>query len=165
MIDVEEQLARAVSLRESGALDQARDLLLHLSTVAPDHVQVAYQTAWVHDLLGLEREAVPFYVRALDGDGLSATERRGAMLGLGSTYRSLGMYAEAVGVLAAGAAEFPGDRALAVFLAMARYNAGEAKDAVAALLTLLADTTTDPDIQRYHRAITFYAEDLDRVWS
>ena len=165
MINVAEQLARAVSLREAGSLDDARAVLLHLSSAVPDDVQVAYQTAWVHDLLGLEREAVPFYVRALDGDGLSAVERRGAMLGLGSTYRSLGMYSEAVGVLAYGVAEFPDDRALAVFLAMARYNAGEAKEAVAGLLTVLIDTADDPEIQRYRRAITFYAEDLDRVWS
>lgn len=165
MTDIADQLARAVSLREAGSLDEARDLLLQLSSVAPDDVQVAYQTAWVHDNLGLEREAIQFYVRALDGDGLSADERRGAMLGLGSTYRSLGMYTEAVGVLSAGAAEFPGDRALAVFLAMARYNAGEAKEAVSALLTLLVDTSSDPDIQRYRKAITFYAEDLDQVWS
>ena len=165
MIDVAEQLARAVSLREAGSLDEARDLLLRLSSVAPDDVQVAYQTAWVHDSLGLEREAIPFYVRALDGEGMSAAERRGAMLGLGSTYRTLGMYAEAVGVLSAGAAEFPDDRGLVVFLAMARYNAGDAKEAVAGLLTLLVDTSSDPQIQRYSRAIAQYAEDLDRVWS
>lgn len=165
MTDVAEQLSRAVSLREAGSLEHARELLLHLSSVAPHDVQVAYQTAWVHDLLGLEREAIPFYVRALDDDGLNPVERRGAMLGLGSTYRTLGMYAEAVGVLSAGVIEFPDDRALAVFLAMARYNAGDAKDAVSGLLMLLAETTADPEIQRYQRAISLYASDLDRVWS
>jgi predicted Zn-dependent protease len=104
-------------------------------------------------------------VRALDGDGLSAVERRGALLGLGSTYRTLGLYPEAVAVLESGATEFPDDRALAVFLAMARYNAGDPKQAVAGLLTLLVETSSDPEIQRYHRAITQYADDLDRVWS
>jgi predicted Zn-dependent protease len=165
MTEVAEQLARAVSLREAGSLHEARDLLLHLSSAAPDDVRVAYQTAWVHDLLGLERDAIPFYVRALDGDGLSAVERRGALLGLGSTYRTLGLYPEAVAVLESGATEFPDDRALAVFLAMARYNAGDPKQAVAGLLTLLVETSSDPEIQRYHRAITQYADDLDRVWS
>ncbi|QUQ64731.1 tetratricopeptide repeat protein [Kutzneria sp. CA-103260] len=163
MIDAE--LARAVSLRESGAFDEARDLLLRLSSAAPDDARVAYQTAWVHDRLGLEGDAVPHYVRALDGDGLSAVERRGALLGLGSTYRTLGRYAEAVDVLSRGVREFPEDRALAVFLAMARYNTGDAKQAVAGLLTLLAETTTDPEIQRYRPAIELYAEDLDRIWS
>jgi tetratricopeptide (TPR) repeat protein len=162
---IEAELARAVALREAGALDEARELLLELSSVAPDDSQVAYQTAWVHDALGLEREAVPFYERALDGDGLSSVERRGAMLGLGSTYRTLGQYVEAVNVLTAGALEFPTDRALAVFLAMAQYNAGDAKEAVSGLLTLLVDTTSDQEIRRYERAITLYAEDLDRVWS
>jgi predicted Zn-dependent protease len=163
MIDVE--LARAVSLREAGELTEARDLLLRLSSAAPDDVRVAYQTAWVHDRLGLEADAVPFYVRALDGTGLSAVERRGTLLGLGSTYRTLGRYAEAVDVLSRGVAEFPDDRALAVFLAMARYNAGDAKEAVSALLTLLVDTTSDPEIQGYAPAIALYASDLDRVWS
>lgn len=162
---IEAELARAVSLRESGALDEARDLLLELSAAAPDDARVAYQTAWVHDALGLEREAVPFYVQALDGDGLTAVERRGATLGLGSTYRTLGQYAEAVNVLSAGALEYPADRALAVFLAMARYNLGDAKQAVAGLLDLLVDTSSDPEIQRYQRAIRLYAEDLDRIWS
>ena len=162
---IEADLARAVSLRESGALDEARDLLLHLSSLAPDDARVAYQTAWVHDLLGLERDAVPFDVRALDGSQLSAVERRGALLGLGSTYRTLGRYTEAVDVLSRGVTEFPDDRALAVFLAMARYNTGDAKTAVAGLLTLLAETSSDPEIQGYRRAITLYAEDLDRVWS
>jgi len=162
---IDAELARAVSLRESGALDEARDLLLRLSSDAPDDARVAYQTAWVHDRLGLEAEAVPFYVRALDGSGLTAVERRGVLLGLGSTYRTLGRYAEAVDVLPRGVSEFPDDRAMAVFLAMAQYNAGEAKEAVAGLLTLLAETTADPEIQRYRRAIELYAEDLDRVWS
>lgn len=162
---IEAKLARAVALREAGALDEARELLLELSSVAPDNSQIAYQTAWVHDALGLEREAVPFYERALDGDGLTAVERRGAMLGLGSTYRTLGQYIEAVNVLTAGVHEFPADRALAVFLAMAQYNVGDAKEAVSGLLTLLVDTTSDQEIRRYERAITMYAEDLDRVWS
>jgi predicted Zn-dependent protease len=161
---IEAELARAVSLREAGKLTEARDLLLRLSSAAPDDARVAYQTAWVHDRLGLEADAVPFYVRALDGIGLSAVERRGALLGLGSTYRTLGRYAEAVDVLSGGVAEFPDDRALAVFLAMARYNAGDAKEAVSALLTLLVDTTSDPEIQGYGRAIALYASDLDRVW-
>ena len=34
MIDVSEQLARAVSLREAGSVDEARDLLLKLSSAA-----------------------------------------------------------------------------------------------------------------------------------
>jgi len=129
-----------VALREDGCLEEARTLLIHLSSVVPDDVQIAYQTAWIHDVLGLERQAIPFYIKALDGEGLSTIERRGALLGLGSTYRSLGMYTEAVDVLDAGVTEFPDDRAIAVFLAMSRYNTGEAKEAVSELLALLIET-------------------------
>jgi hypothetical protein len=47
---------------------------------------------------------------------------------------------------------------------MARYNAGQSKAAVSALLLMLADTTGDKGIRRYDRAIRLYAEDLDRTW-
>ena len=69
---------------------------LSLAAEFPDDAEVAYQTAWVHDVLGLEAEAVPFYEHALAGDGLSEEDRRGARLGHASTLRTLGRYPEAV---------------------------------------------------------------------
>ncbi len=56
-----ERLARAIELRESGELEQALPLLLELREELPDDPQVAIQTAWVHDSLGLEEQAVPHY--------------------------------------------------------------------------------------------------------
>src|SRR5262249_37997349 len=91
----DEQLAAAIHLRESGHLEQARQLLLSLRAQMPTDAQVALQTAWVHDTLGLETEAVPHYQAALAGAGtLADDEVRSALLGLGSTYRALGRYAE-----------------------------------------------------------------------
>ncbi|WP_165985561.1 tetratricopeptide repeat protein [Streptomyces sp. YIM 98790] len=159
------RLAEAVALREQGRADRARDLLLELSAAHPDDPVVAYQTAWTHDALGLEAEAVPYYERALAAPGgLSPDHHRGACLGLGSTLRSLGRYEEAAAVLRGGLAAFPGDNALRTFLAMALYNTGEHHEATATLLRLLTATTTDPDITAYRRAIDLYAEDLDRTW-
>ncbi|MFF1714433.1 tetratricopeptide repeat protein [Streptomyces sp. NPDC058268] len=154
-------LAEAVRLREEGHREEARERLLALCEQFPLDPEVAYQTAWVHDTLGLEAEAVPHYVRAVEEPGLSPDDRRGALLGLGSTYRVLGRYPEAVTTLSDAAAEFPGDAALKTFLAMALYNTGRAHDAMEILLTLLAATSQDPDIAGYRLAIEHYAKDLD----
>ena len=157
----QERLSRAIQLRARGEVEQARELLLELSAEYPSDAEVAYQTAWAHDKLGLETEAVPFYERALAGDGLSGVDRRGAFLGLGSTYRVLGRYEEAVRVLDRGVAEFPDDAGLQTFLAMALYNTGRSRESVSLLLKLLATTSDAETIRLYRRAISFYADDLD----
>jgi tetratricopeptide (TPR) repeat protein len=156
-------LARAVRLRQDGQAEKARAELAVLADRYPDDVEVAYQTAWTHDVLGLEAEAVAFYEQALGAAGLSADDRRGAFVGLGSTYRALGRYDLAVATLRRGLAESPDDAALRTFLAMALYNTGEAHEAVATLLKLLVETGDDDRIRRYRRAIAAYAEDLDAI--
>jgi tetratricopeptide (TPR) repeat protein len=159
-------LAEAVALRAGGGeaeRSRARELLVELAAAWPDDAEVAYQAAWAHDVLGLEAEAVPFYERALAGDGLSAEDRRGAHLGYASTLRTLGRYQEAVEAFRRGLAEFPGDNALRTFLAMALYNVGEHHAAMRTLLETLAATSSDGDIQRYRPAIEHYAKDLDVV--
>ncbi|MFF4346623.1 tetratricopeptide repeat protein [Streptomyces sp. NPDC001530] len=161
--DRDTTLARAIRMRERGEPAEARELLLPLADRHPTDAEVAYQTAWAHDVLGLEKEAVPFYERALATAGLAAEDRHGAFLGLGSTYRILGRYDEAVHCLRRGLEDFPGDPALRSFLAMALYNVGEGREAVGTLLKVLAATSADPRIQGYRRAIEHYAEDLDAV--
>ena len=113
-----EQLAEAIQLRETGRarqdeamLEQARTLLLDLNAAYPDDPEITFQTAVVHDNLGLERAAIPFYVRALE-QGLSQADLERALLGLGSTYRGLGEYQQAVETLRRGVSEFPHNRAL-----------------------------------------------------
>lgn len=157
------RLAEAVALREAGEHEPARQLLVALADEFPADATVAYQTAWVHDVLGLETEAVPFYERALAGDGLSEQERRGARLGYASTLRGLGRYPEAVAAFGGGLAEFPDDNALRTFSAMALYNVGEHHEAMRTLLEVLASTSSDPAVQRYRLAIEHYARDLDAV--
>ena len=157
-------LAQAVALREEDRTEEARQLLLSLSERFPQDAQVAYQTAWAHDKLGLETEAVPHYERSLAGEGLPTEDRVGAFLGLGSTYRVLGRYDQAVATLRRGLGEFPDDAGLKTFLAMALYNVGQAKESVSLLLRLLAATSGDERVQRYRRAIEFYADDLDATY-
>jgi Tetratrico peptide repeat len=83
-----ERLQEAIELRSTGQTEEARSLLLTLVAAYPDDAEINYQAAWVHDLLGREREAVPWYVRAIE-QGHSGTDLEGALLGLGSTYRTL----------------------------------------------------------------------------
>jgi tetratricopeptide (TPR) repeat protein len=159
-------LAEAVGLRERGRQEEARDRLLELVARYPDDAEVAYQTAWAHDVLGLEAEAVPFYERALKGRpgaGLTEEDRRGALLGLGSTFRILGRYEEAVATLRAAVEEFPADGALRTFLAMALFNTGEHHESAQLLLRLVATTSDDPSVRRYRAAIEYYARDLNET--
>ncbi|MFE3944000.1 tetratricopeptide repeat protein [Streptomyces sp. NPDC059118] len=158
--DRDRLLTAAVRLRTEGHQEEARQRLLSLAAALPEDAEVAYQTAWAHDVLGLEAEAVPFYERSLAGTGLSEEDRRGALLGLGSTYRVLGRYEKAVEVLRGGAEQFPDDGALRTFLAMALFNTGEHHEAMRLLLELLAAGSTDPSVHQYRAAIEHYARDL-----
>ena len=158
-----EDLTRAIRLRKEGRAEEARAILLELVAEKPDDPQVQYQCAWIHDSLGREREAVPFYERAIAG-GLSGRDLEGALVGLGSTYRSLGEYGRAVETLREGVARFPESRAMEVFLAMALYNVGEQREATESLLRILAETSADRGISAYKEAILFYAGRLDETW-
>jgi len=122
-----------------------------------------YLRACELDAAGREGEAVPHYERALAGL-LPADERRDALLGLGSTFRALGRYDEALAKLEEGRCEFPGHRAYEPFLALTLYNLGRHAEAVELLVTALAETTGEESIARYERALLFYAAQPDATW-
>lgn len=147
-------------MREEGRHEEARQALVELAGRFPDDAEVAYQAAWAHDVLGLEAEAVPYYERALAGDGLGADDRLGAFTGLGSTLRVLGRPDEALEVFAKGLAAFPGDPALRTFTAMALHNAGRSAEAVSTLLKVVAESDRAGG---YQRAIAYYADHLDET--
>lgn len=138
-------------------------MLLALHGEDPTNAAVNLQCAWVHDKLGLEAEAVPFYEKALE-IGLEGEDLHDALLGLGSTYRTLGRYGESLRTLDRGVTEFPEDPAMKVFRAMALYNEGRSKEACQLLLTIMATTDQPEPIARYRNAIAEYASDLDRTW-
>jgi hypothetical protein len=162
-VSTSERLERAIELREDGELDQALPMLLELRKELPDDPQVAIQTAWVHDSLGLEEEAVPHYEAALAA-ALPDDQARGAYLGFASTLRTLGRDADSERVFREGIERFPDFLALRVFYAMLEYNLGRHGDAVRALIEVLLEATDDPTIVRYRRSLGAYAEDLDRSW-
>jgi tetratricopeptide (TPR) repeat protein len=164
-----ERLAEAIELRETGrarqdqaVLEQARTLLLELAAAYPDDAEIIFQTAIVHDNMGLEREATPFYTRAL-AQGLSGPDLERCYLGLGSTYRGLGEYQLAEETLRRGVSEFPQHRALQIFLAMTLYNTRQHREAMEIVLTNLLETTSDQTIAYYKRPLAYYATHLDEI--
>ena len=158
------ELRKAISSREGGDLEEAESLLSYVLAESPEDSEANYQMACVCDLQGRERKALPYYSRAIAG-GLSGEARASAFLGLGSSHRALGEYAKATEVLRRGMLEFPEERALQVFLAMALYNTGEHRESVEILLRNLIETTSDAGIKSYEEALDFYASRLDETWS
>ncbi|WP_373232084.1 tetratricopeptide repeat protein [Cohnella sp.] len=158
-----QNLKNAIQLREAGKFEEARSLLLKLLDQEPMNPSVWYQCAWIHDVMELEREAVPFYKKSLEL-GIVGEEKQGAYLGLGSTYRTLGMYSDAKVILEEAIREFPDRREYQVFYAMVLFNQKEYSDAMEILLKQLAETSNDKGIQTYKKAIIFYSDKLNQTW-
>jgi tetratricopeptide (TPR) repeat protein len=163
MNSLHDKLASAVRLRESEHHEEARQRLLELHHEFPRDPDVNYQCAWIHDLLGLEREAIPFYEKAIQ-IGLTGENLKSALLGMGSTYRCIGDYQKSIETFQRGLTLFPHDQEFNVFLAMAYYNIGEHSKAMELLLNSLVNTSSDEGILRYQRAIRFYSDKLDQTW-
>jgi hypothetical protein len=65
MSTLQKRLASAVKLREMEKYEEARQVLLDLHSEFPEDARVNHPCAWIHDLLGLEREAIPLYEKAV----------------------------------------------------------------------------------------------------
>ena len=163
MNTLKEKLTSAVQLRETGKHEEARALLREIHSEFPNDAQVNLQYAWIHDLLGLEREAIPFYERAVRS-GLSGVDLQNALLGMGSTYRCLGEYQKAKETFLRALEFFPERQEFKVFLAMTYYNLSAHSKAMELLLISLVETSKDEGIISYDRAIRFYADKLDETW-
>lgn len=159
----ENEFNRAVRLREEGQLEQAKQLFLSLLRKDEKNPRLHAYCAWCYDSLGEERQAVAHYERAIRL-GLTGEELAESYLGLGSTYRALGRYAEAEQLFAEAIEYFPNHGALKVFQAMTHYNVGRHEEATGALLELLASPKPDESIARYRRAIAFYARNLNETY-
>jgi tetratricopeptide (TPR) repeat protein len=156
-------LSEVLELRKNGQHEEACRVAVQLAASLPNDALVQYEAACVHDFLGLEARAVPYYLRAIDM-GLPGSQLRSAYLGLGSTYRVLGRYEDALAVFDEALAIFPAANDLVVFKAMVEHNMGRSKQALEALLRVIAETSSDLDVREYSGAIEFYARDIERVW-
>ncbi|WP_286197458.1 tetratricopeptide repeat protein [Bacillus sp. ISL-34] len=157
-------LEEALSLRGKKEFEKSNRLLMELAKQNPGDAVIQYHCAWSLDILGFEVKAVPYYEAALKL-GLPKEDEKGAFLGLGSTYRTIGEYEKSRQTLETGLAQFPEDKALLVFRAMAFYNLGQHDLAMESLLKIIAETSKDQEIQSYAKAIEFYSDKLDKVFT
>jgi len=162
-MDKKSLIVEATKLRTSKKFEDALALLQPLHQSNPEDPNVNYHLAWTYDSMGQETLAVSFYERAIANNLVE--NRLGALLGLGSTYRCLGEFEKSLGVFDRAIEEFPQDRALKVFRAMALYNFGKSESAVSELLIQLLDTTIDPSIKKYDGALRFYSDKLNETWT
>nr|WP_066050646.1 tetratricopeptide repeat protein [Robertmurraya korlensis] len=160
---MEKELDIAINLRKSGNHKESNELLMKLVQEYAENASINYQCAWSLDLLGEEAKAVSFYENAIKL-GLSSNELEGALLGLGSTYRTLGEYEKSKRIFQKGIESFPNNRAIQTFYSMTLYNLNEHSKAMELLLKCLIDTTKDDNILNYKKAIDFYSIKLDEIW-
>ena len=162
-MEVNTKIDDVIKLREEGHNEKAAAILLEFVREYPHNPLVNYRLACVLDYLGRENEAVDYYETAI-ANGLEGEHLQSAFLGLGSTYRCLGLYHKSIEVFNEAVECFPEDRTLQVFRALTLYNLGRNTEAVSSLLTQLVDTTGDKEIKSYRGALRFYADKLDQVW-
>ncbi|SES63392.1 Tetratrico peptide repeat-containing protein [Oceanobacillus limi] len=157
------ELDKAIKLRSNGDYKGSNNILQRLAEEFPESASVNYQCAWSFDLMGEEAKAVAYYEKAISL-GLPSKEMEGALIGLGSTYRTLGEYEKSKSTLLKGMEQFPNNNAIKTFYAMTLYNLNEHQEAMELILTCLTNTTKDTNILSYKRAIDFYSDKLDEVW-
>ncbi|OEF94708.1 tetratricopeptide repeat protein [Vibrio splendidus] len=156
-------IKQAIELRKEEKYQESRGLLATLLIDENYAAKAHLQIAWSYDNQGKEQQAIEHYLLSLLGE-LTSTERFDALFGLASTYRSLGLYAEALGYFEQTMAEYPDSLEVQPFYAMCLYNLGRHKEATSLLLELLVSTTNSDAIKEYQRAISLYAQDLDKTW-
>jgi tetratricopeptide (TPR) repeat protein len=158
------KLDLAINLRNAGRKKESNELLVKLVEKFHGDAFINYQCAWSFDLLGDESAAVPFYENAINL-GLSGKDLEGALVGLGSTYRTLGEYEKSKQVLLKGMDLFPNNKAIQVFYSLTLYNLKDHDYAMELLLTCLIDTSSDKEILNYKKALNFYSDKLNEIWN
>lgn len=124
----------------------------------PGDPEGLFEAAGARDYAGREAEAEPRYREALDA-GLPDPLRSRAIIQLASTLRNLGRAEEAADLLRAEFADAPDHPladAAAAFQALALFDAGAPRAALATALRALA-----PHLPAYSRSIEFYADELN----
>jgi tetratricopeptide (TPR) repeat protein len=124
----------------------------------PDNPRAHYELACSFDREGREEEAVAPYKKAL-ALGLPEPHLQGLMVGLGSTLRNVGAYDESVDFLTRAVERYPDYADLRVFLAFAKYSAGDHAGALVEALDVIL-STPGIDLHGYDRAIKWYTDEL-----
>ncbi|MDQ5979044.1 MAG: hypothetical protein QG602_2018 [Verrucomicrobiota bacterium] len=147
-----EELDAIVGARAHGQAAAILPRLQQLDARHPNVAEINYQLAWTCDVLGREVAALPYYERAV-ALGLPKNELAGALLGLGSTLRHLGQFERSAAVLRSAQLQFPENREFDAFLALTLHAEGKPGEALRLALETLCDTSEDPGIRAYQRAL------------
>lgn len=154
-------LKKIIELRRDGEKLKALDIIKNYLKENPNDSIANYQCAWCYDALEQEKDAIPYYLRAIE-NGLSSENLEGAYLGLGSTYRSIGEYKKSDEIFKRAMIEFPENKDFKVFYSMTLYNLGDHKKSIEILLKIISETSNDNRIKSYKDAILFYSDKLDK---
>jgi tetratricopeptide (TPR) repeat protein len=154
-----EELDAIVGARAHGQAEEIFPRLQKLDAKHPNVAEINYQLAWTCDVLDRAKDALPYYEKAA-ALGLPPNELSGALIGLGSTLRTLGQLERSAEVLRSGQVQFPDNPEFAVFLAITLHQQGKVADALRLALDTLCETTDDPGLTAYQRAIRHAAAKL-----
>ncbi|TQR27490.1 tetratricopeptide repeat protein [Lysinibacillus sphaericus] len=157
---MENTIHRALQLRRQGKLQKSKEMFLTLLSNDPLNPSLHYQCARSFDILAEETKAMPFYEKAIEL-GLSNEELEDAYVKLGCIYRTHERFIEAKKLFQDATCKFPNKEQMKVFYAMALYNLGEHAEAMGFLIQNLTYTTTNQDILKYYRTITYLGNRLD----
>ncbi|GJM42031.1 MAG: hypothetical protein DHS20C20_23130 [Ardenticatenaceae bacterium] len=160
---IEETIARAKKLRRDDELEASQELLLDLLSENPDDPLVLYEVGGSFDVMGEEKDAIPYYQKAIK-EGLDGDDLQECLVCLGSSHRNVGNFDDSVETLEKAVAQFPENNSGNVFLALAYYSDGREDEAVRLLLDLLLKTTNDQNILDYADPLDYYKDNLDEVW-
>jgi len=160
---MDSKVEQALSLRKAGQLAASNRLFIALVKDDPTNAYLLYQCAWSYDAMGDESQAVPYYEKAIAA-GLSDDDLQGAIIGLGSTFRTLGNYEKSKEILMQGVDLFPTNKAIQVFLAMTLYNLQDHHRSMELLLKALIETTENEELVAYKNAISYYSSRMDETW-
>jgi len=153
------ELDSIVGARAHGQSAEILPLLRKLDERFASVAEITYQIAWTHDVLGQAAEAVPCYEKAI-ALGLPPNELSGALIGLGSSLRLLGQLDRSAEVLRSGKVQFPANLEFDAFLALTLHAQGKHADALRLALDALCETTEDPGLTAYQRALRHAAAKL-----
>ncbi|MCZ7671243.1 MAG: tetratricopeptide repeat protein [Chloroflexi bacterium] len=163
MNDLTNKLEEAHNLRDEDELEASQEILLALLEQYPDDATVLYEVGGSYDVMGEEREAIPYYEQAIEA-GLEGEELQECLICLGSCNRVIGEFEESVDWLETAVAQFPENKSGHVFLALAYYSNEQKEEAMRILMEVLLETTQNEDILSYADVFEFYKDNLEEVW-
>lgn len=162
-MNIDETLQQARMLRQDDDLEGSQELLLKLLKAHPNNATVLYEVGGAYDVLGEEKEAIPYYKKAIQA-GLDGDDLLECYICMGICQRNIGDFETAVQTLNHAVNKYPTRNSAKAFLALARFSNAQEDEAVRILLELLLETTNDEDILAYADTLDFYKDNLDEVW-